>query len=94
MARDEMTSARRKVLLRLTDEWRQEPADWKSGAVFGRLEAMGYCEMESRRLAGGDVTTGPGSWGRYVWFTRRTADGRAAIGLPRDLGGSLAESAD
>lgn len=89
-----MTWVRRKVLQGLTDEWRQEPEDWKSGAVFGRLEAMGYCEMESRRLSGGDVITGPGSWGYYAWFTRRTADGRAAIGLPRDLGGSLAESAE
>jgi hypothetical protein len=74
-----LTQAQRRKLEFLTDEWREEPEDWVSGALFGRLEVMGLCEMESRRLSGGDVLTGPGSWGRHAWFTRRTAAGRAAL---------------
>lgn len=74
-----LTPAQRKKLEFLTDDWREEPEDWKSGALFGRLEAMGLCEMQERRLAGGDVMTGPGSWGVYRWFTRRTPAGTKAL---------------
>lgn len=74
-----LTPAQRKKLEFLTEEWREEPEDWISGALFGRLEVMGLCEMKQRRLAGGDVTTGPGSWGVYRWFTRRTPAGTAAL---------------
>lgn len=80
-----LTPAQRKKLQSLTPEWRQEPDDWTSGAVFGRLEVMGLCEMENRRLAGGDVLTGPGSWGRFAWFTRRTPAGTAALS-PQERG--------
>ena len=74
-----MTPAQRKKLLSLSDEWREEAPDWKAGAVLWRLEALGLCEIEERRVSGGDVMTGPGNTSVYRWFTRRTVGGRAAL---------------
>lgn len=66
-------------LSQLTDDWRQEDHAWKSGIVFYRLEQMGLCEMQERRIRGGDVTTGPGNTSVYRWFTRRTPAGTATL---------------
>lgn len=90
----ELTRAQRKKLEFLTDEWREEDHDWKASDLFHRLSDRGLCEMDDRRVRGGDVLTGPGNTSAYRWFTRRTAAGRLALGLPADLSGSLAESAD
>lgn len=78
--RVKLTRAQRAKLQSLNDDWREEDDDWRAGVVFLRLmEDMGLCEMEERRLSGGDVTTGPGSWGHRRWFTRRTEAGRRAL---------------
>lgn len=74
-----LTKTQRARLHGLTDEWREEEDGWKAGVVFWRLECKGLCEMQERRIAGGDVLTGPGSWGVYRWFTRRTDAGRKAL---------------
>lgn len=76
-----LTKTQRGRLEGLTDDWRQEDDGWKAGAVFWRLECKGLCEMQDRRISGGDVMTGPGSWGAHRWFTRRTAAGREVLGI-------------
>lgn len=75
-----LTPAQRKCLASLTDDWREESADWKAGRVFLDLEERGLCEWEERRVSGGSVTTGPGNTSVYRWYTRRTAGGVQALG--------------
>lgn len=74
-----ITDKQRAKLESLTDDWREEGAEWKAGAVFLRLMDRGLCEMEDRRIKGGDVTTGPGNTSVYRWFTRRTPAGKRLI---------------
>lgn len=75
-----LTPAQRKCLSGLTDEWREEARDWKAGRVFLDLEARGFCEFDDRRISGGSITAGPGNTSVYRYFTRRTEDGKHALG--------------
>ena len=74
-----LTPIQRRKLEFLTDEWREEPHDFRAGDLFLRLMDRGLCEMEERRVRGGDVTAGPGNASVYRWFTRRTAAGSSAL---------------
>lgn len=69
----------RALLLSLTDDWRQEEHDWRASTAFHRLAEQGLCEMEDRRVGGGDVLTGPGNTSVYRWFTRRTPAGSSLV---------------
>jgi len=79
VSRLKLTPAQIKKLASLTEGWREEPDQWKARKTFLDLEAMGFCEMESRRIKGGSITTGPGNTSVYRWFTRRTDRGTAAF---------------
>jgi hypothetical protein len=74
-----LTPAQRKRLAGLSEDWRQEDDGWKAGRVFLDLEARGFCEMDSRRVKGGSIMTGPGNTSVYRWFTRRTQRGTNAL---------------
>lgn len=74
-----LTKPQRSMLKTLTDEWREEEYGWKASALFHRLADRGLCEMEDRRVRGGDIMSGPGDTSVYRWFTRRTPAGAAAL---------------
>ncbi len=76
-----LTPARERCLRMLTDHWREEGDEWRAGRVFLDLEAMGMCEMQSRRIKGGSISAGPGNTSVYRWFTRRTEKGRIALDI-------------
>ncbi len=74
-----LTPAQAKKLAELSADWRREEHGWKAGTTFHRLSDMGLCEMQDRRVSGGDVMTGPGNTSVYRWFTRRTELGTAVF---------------
>jgi hypothetical protein len=74
-----LTRAQRKCLEGLTNDWRQEERDWKASRVFLDLADRGLCEWGGRYIGHSTIRTGPGFHGAHRWFTRITADGRAAV---------------
>lgn len=79
-----LTPAMRRILSGLSDEWRQEDADFRAGPVFLRMsEDMDppLCEMKLAPPPGKrcDVRSGPGVSARDYWWTRRTTAGRAHL---------------
>lgn len=62
----------RERLFAVADDWTMQPSEWSPGAIVRALKTAGFVRIKRER---------PAALAPYRYHLKRTAEGRAALGL-------------